>query len=73
MELISLQIFDLEVPLVQKDEPILCGAITGQANFLLKGYKMDFGHLFGKTVSGVRIVTVELLVAELKKMGNLTD
>jgi len=60
-----LQIFDLEVPLAQKDEPILCGAIIGQADFLLTGDKKDFGHLFGKTVSTVRIVTVELLVAEL--------
>jgi predicted nucleic acid-binding protein len=72
MELISLQIFDLEVPLAQKDEPILCGAIIGQADFLLTGDKKDFGHLFGKTVSTVRIVTVELLVAELKHMGVLT-
>jgi uncharacterized protein len=71
LELIPFQIFTLEVPIAPKDQPILCGAIAGEADFLLTGDKKDFGHLFGKTVQGVKIVTVELLVAELEKRGLL--
>ena len=40
----------------KKDRPILAAAITAQANFLITGDK-DFQALFGKTVSGVNILT----------------
>jgi len=68
LKMISFQIFDLEVPLASKDQPILCGAIAAKADFLLTGDKKDFGHLFGKTVGGVKIVTVSLLVEELQTL-----
>jgi len=71
LKIISLQIFDLEVPLALKDQPILCGAIVAKADFLLTGDKKDFGHLFGKRVRGVKIVTVAMLVEELQRLGFL--
>ena len=71
LKMISFQIFDLEVPLASKDQPILCAAIAAKADFLLTGDKKDFGHLFGKTVRGVKIVTVSLLVEELQRFGFL--
>ena len=69
LTLVPIQLFDTEVPLAGKDQPILCGAIAGEADFLLTGDKKDFGHLFGKTVSGVRVVTVQLLIEELERRG----
>jgi len=58
-----------EVPLATKDHPILCGAIASKSDFLLPGDKRDFGHLFGKTVCGVKVVTVELLLAYFSTRG----
>ena len=69
MEMIPLQLFDPGVKLAEKDQPILCGAISGGADFLLTGDKKDFGHLFGKTVRGVKIVNVQMLLAELIARG----
>ena len=71
LKILSFQIFDLEVTIASKDQPILCGAIAAKADFLLTGDKKDFGHLFGKTVGGVKIVTVSLLVEELQRLGFL--
>jgi predicted nucleic acid-binding protein len=69
LELTSAHLFDLEVALAAKDQPILCGAISGKADFLLTGDKRDFGHLFGKTVCGVQIVNVDLLIVEFLRRG----
>jgi predicted nucleic acid-binding protein len=72
-ELVPVQLFDLDVRLAEKDRPILCGAIAGQADFLLTGDKKDFGHLFGKTVRGVKIVTVQMLLDELIARGIVSE
>ena len=69
LELVPLQLFDLGVKLAEKDHPILCGAIAARADYLLTGDKKDFGHLFGRTVRGVKIVSVQLLLADLIKQG----
>lgn len=69
LELVPIHLFDLEVRLASKDQPILCGAINGRADFLLTGDKKDFGHLYGETIHGVRIVSVELMVEELISRG----
>ncbi len=65
LELVPIQLFDLDIKLAEKDHPILCGAIAGKADFLLTGDKKNFGHLFGKTIGGVKIVTVQMLLDEL--------
>ena len=69
VELVPLQLFDLDVKLADKDRPILCGAIAARADYLLTGDKRDFGHLFGRTISGVKIVSVQLLLADLIAQG----
>jgi len=73
LELVPVQLFDLDVKVVKKDQPILCGAIAGKADFLLTGDKKDFGHLFGKTVGGVKIVTVQMLLEELISRGIVSE
>ena len=37
--------------------------------FLLTGDKKDFGSLFGRTVQGVKVVTVKMLMEELETRG----
>jgi predicted nucleic acid-binding protein len=69
LEVIPLRLFDPDVKLAEKDRPILCGAIAGGADYLLTGDKKDFGPLFGKTVRGVKIVNVRMLLAELIARG----
>ena len=44
------------VRLVDKDVPILLAAIEARSTHLLSGDRQDFGHLYGKTVSGVEIL-----------------
>lgn len=72
LELVPLQLFDPGVKIAEKDRPILCGAIAGHADYLLTGDKKDFGHLYGKTVQGVKIVSVPLLLADLIAQGIIT-
>jgi len=69
LKLVPLQLSELKVKLAEKDQPILCGAIAAKADYLLTGDKKDFGHLFGQTVQGVTVVTVELLLQELEQRG----
>ena len=66
---VPLLVFDPGVTLADKDRPILCGAISGSADYLLTGDKRDFGRLFGKTVRGVKVVNVQMLLAELVTRG----
>jgi predicted nucleic acid-binding protein len=73
IELVPVGIFDSGVGLAEKDQPILCGAIAGQADYLLTGDKKDFGHLFGKSIGGVTVVSVELLLKELIDQGVLQN
>ena len=44
------------VRLDDKDVPILLAAIEARSTHLLTGDQQDFGHLYGKTVSGVEIL-----------------
>lgn len=44
------------VDLVPKDAPILLAAIEAGASHLLTGDRRHFGHLYGKSVSGVKIL-----------------
>jgi predicted nucleic acid-binding protein len=40
-----------------KDAPILAAAVHARADLLVTGDSRDFGHLFGHTLRGTRIVT----------------
>lgn len=48
-----------------KDVPILAAAVGSRCQVLLTGDIADFGHVIGRTLQGVRILTASLLLAEL--------
>jgi predicted nucleic acid-binding protein len=45
-----------------KDAPILAAAAHANADMLATGDRRDFGHLFGKTLRGVRVVSLAVAV-----------
>jgi len=65
--------FDPGVKLAEKDQPILCGAIAGGADFLLTGDKKISGLCLAKTVRGVKIVNVQMLLAGLIARGIVSE
>lgn len=54
-----------EVPLPEKDTPILGGAIGGRCSHLLTSDRRDFGRYFGSVIHGVKIVSPQLMAEEL--------
>jgi predicted nucleic acid-binding protein len=50
-----------------KDQPILAAAIGSRSNVLLTGDIADFGHLIGKTIENIRIMTVNMFLTERVK------
>ena len=56
--------FTLSVELAEKDIPILCAAIRANCEAFATGDKRHFGHLYGQTVEGVKIVSL-LQLAEI--------
>jgi predicted nucleic acid-binding protein len=50
-----------------KDAPILAAAIGSRCEVLLTGDIADFGHLIGRTLQGVRILTASMLLAEIDR------
>jgi len=73
LQVVPLPVFDLDVELAEKARPILCGAIAAHADYLLTGDKKDFGHLYGNTIRGVKIVSVQLLLADLIARGMISE
>lgn len=53
------------VELVAKDAPILLAAIEAGASHLLTGDQRHFGHLYGKSVSGVKILMPAMYLQSL--------
>jgi hypothetical protein len=51
-------ILPARVSLPTKDQPILRAAIHARCSHLLTGDRTHFGHLFGRSVEAVRIMTV---------------
>jgi predicted nucleic acid-binding protein len=62
--------FDLPVTLNSKDQPILCTAIRSGCQYLATGDKRDFGHLYGHTVKGVTIISLEKLAELVMRARN---
>lgn len=58
----------LSVPLADKDVPILSTAIHANCQALATGDKRHFGHLYGQTVAGTRVISL-LQLAELLTTG----
>jgi uncharacterized protein len=54
-----------EQGLPPKDAPILAAAVHARADLLVTGDTRDFGHLFGITLRGVKVVTPAQALAAL--------
>ncbi len=52
---------DRDVMLADKDCIILGSAIAAQCAYLLTGDKKDFGHLYGRQIAGVTVVSYTML------------
>lgn len=64
LELVPSTRCELPVSLDAKDIPLLCAAIAGKCQCFATGDKRDFGHLLGRTVLGVEVVSL-LRLAQL--------
>lgn len=47
----------IALPLVQKDAPVLAAALQGNVDIFVTGDRRDFGHLFGRVLQGVKVLT----------------
>jgi predicted nucleic acid-binding protein len=45
------------LPLAAKDAPVLAAALQGKVDIFVTGDRRDFGHLFGRVLEGVKILT----------------
>jgi predicted nucleic acid-binding protein len=45
------------LPLVRKDAPVLAAALQGKVDIFVTGDRRDFGHLFGRVLEGVKVLT----------------
>jgi predicted nucleic acid-binding protein len=64
VEQVPSALFELPVALDEKDRPLLCAAIRSGCTHFATGDRRDFGHLFGKTVERVQVVSL-LRLAQL--------
>jgi hypothetical protein len=53
------------LPLALKDAPIMAAAVACAADILVTGDRRDFGHLFGKNVEGVHVLSPRETMAEI--------
>jgi hypothetical protein len=58
-----------ECHLPDDDQPVLGGAVAARCSHLWTGDKHHFGHLYGKTVRGTRVVPATVLADELDRKG----
>lgn len=58
MEIVPDAVLHVEAGLPDKDKPILAAAIAAKCTYLVTGDKRDFGHIYGKIVEGVMVVSV---------------
>ncbi len=56
-----------DLPLPLKDAPITAAAIACAADILVTGDRRDFGHLFGKDVKGMRVLSPRETLEEVLK------
>lgn len=57
------------VGLPAKDQPVLGAAIAARADRLVTGDRTHFGPLFGEMVHGVRILSPQMMMEEMKSFG----
>lgn len=64
LEIVPSACFALPVAFDAKDAPLLCTAIAVKCDYFVTGDKRDFGHLDGRSVMGVDVISL-LRLAEL--------
>ena len=64
LEIVSSASFALPVALAAKDAPLLCSAVVARCDDFVTGDRRDFGHLYGRSVMGVEVISL-LRLAEL--------
>ena|SRR5437867_2535035 len=67
VEIVPSASFDLGVELDRQDVPLLCAAIRSKCRYFATGDRRDFGHLFGKAVHGVEVITLLRLAVLLEE------
>lgn len=65
IEVVPSVVFPLPTELKDKDVPLLCAAIRARCERFVTGDRRDFGHIMGKTIEGVKIVSPLDLAKEL--------
>jgi uncharacterized protein len=55
------------LPLPVKDAPIMAAAVVCAADILVTGDRRDFGHLFGQSIEGVRVMSPREALGEVLK------
>lgn len=55
------------LPLPSKDAPIMAAAVSCTADILVTGDRRDFGHLFGRDVEGMRVLSPREALEEVLK------
>lgn len=68
IELVSSVLFDLPVPMAEKDAPLLCAAIRARCHYFVTGDQRDFGPLFGQAFDGVVIIRPRQLAEKLAEL-----
>ena len=48
----------INIGLPNKDKPILAAAIAAKCTYLVTVDKRDFGHLYGRTIDGVMVLSI---------------
>lgn len=61
----------LAVELVAKDRPILEAAVNAACTHLVTSDRRHFGHLYGQSIRGVKVVSLVGLAEELTRAGRL--
>jgi predicted nucleic acid-binding protein len=60
-----------QLPLAEKDAPIMAAAVEFGSDILVTGDRRDFGHLFGLEVEGVLVLnpadTLDRVMSEVKR------
>jgi uncharacterized protein len=51
-----------------KDVPILAAAVASHCQVLVTGDISGFGHVIGKTLQGVRVLTASMLFSEMDRL-----
>jgi predicted nucleic acid-binding protein len=56
---------EADLPVVEKDQPVLAAAIQSDCDYLVTGDRTHFGALYDRSIQGVKVVSPAQLAEEL--------